>query len=58
MQEVMIQDISYDEKRDGSLVTLIQGFKHKYSDGDQVILKEVVGMLKIDDPLQSINNSV
>ena len=40
----MIKDIRYEEKRQGSVVELLEGFKHKYEDGDQVIIKEVKGM--------------
>jgi len=56
----MIKDIQWDEKREATVVTLLDGFKHKYEDGDKVILKEVKGMKlleeeKGEDTLDSIN---
>jgi hypothetical protein len=32
----MIKNIAFDEAKDGTVVTLLEGFKHKYEDGDQV----------------------
>ena len=45
LQEVMIKDISYNEKKDGTVVTLLEGFKHRFEDGDQVVINEVLGMV-------------
>ena len=49
LQEVMIKDISYDEIKSSTVVTLLPGFKHKYEDNDQVTIKEVLGMKKLSD---------
>lgn len=43
LQEVMIKDISVQDGQ--TVVTLLEGFKHRFSDGDQVTFKEVSGML-------------
>ena len=32
----MIKDISYNEKLESSVVTLLDGFKHKFEDGSSV----------------------
>ena len=53
----MIKDISYNEEKLNSVVTLLDGFKHKYEDGDSVVLKEVLGMQKIGEE-KSINDTV
>jgi hypothetical protein len=46
----MIKNIEYNEAKNATVVTLLDGFKHKYEDGDQVIIKEVKGMrTKIDE---------
>ncbi len=57
MQEVMIQDIAWDAAKSATVVTLLQGFKHKYQDGDVVKIKEVKGMLSKKDAEKSINGS-
>ena len=44
LQEVMIKNIEYNEKKDQTVVTLLEGFKHKFEDNDQVSFKEVLGM--------------
>jgi hypothetical protein len=41
----MIDSITEDSDGNG-IVTLQKGFKHKYSDGDKVVIKEVVGMMR------------
>jgi Ubiquitin-activating enzyme E1 FCCH domain len=51
----MIKDISFSEKENATVVTLLEGFKHKFEDNDQVIIKEVLGMTKSES---SINNMV
>ena len=47
LQEVMIQNITIDGN--GGVVTLLPGFKHKYEDGDKVMIKEVAGMTLSSD---------
>lgn len=58
----MIKDISWNEEKQASVVTLLEGFKHKYADGDQVQLKEVIGMKKVASEMElsteTINDSV
>jgi hypothetical protein len=49
LQEVMIKDISWDDKSEATVVTLLEGFKHKYEDGDHVIIKEVKGMEVLEE---------
>lgn len=57
LQEVMIKDISYSEERQATVVTLLDGFKHRFEDGDQVVIKEVKGMAKLEGE-GSINDSI
>eukprot|EP00347_Sterkiella_histriomuscorum_P007708 403347869 len=57
LQEVLIKDISYEEKSNSSIVTLLEGYKHRYQDGDIVTLKEIQGMQKKSDMSDSLNNS-
>lgn len=45
----MIKDISWDDKREATVVTLLEGFKHKYEDGDHVVIKEVKGMEVLEE---------
>jgi hypothetical protein len=54
----MIKDISYDESKSSTVVTLLPGFKHKFEDNDQVNIKEVLGMKKLSDSDASINDAV
>jgi hypothetical protein len=49
LQEVMIKDISWDEKHEATVVTLLEGFKHKYEDGDNVVIKELKGMELLEE---------
>lgn len=53
----MIQNIEWNDEKQQSVVTLIEGFKHKYQDGDVVKIREVKGMLLKSDMSQSINNT-
>ena len=48
MQEVMIKDIKWDETKEATVVTLLEGFKHRYEDGDMIQFKEVKGMEVLD----------
>jgi len=41
----MIEKIEVDPEDGLGIVTLQEGFKHKFQDGDQVVIKEVVGMM-------------
>jgi PII-like signaling protein len=41
LQEVMIKNIAYDEAKGATVVTLLEGFKHKYEDNDHAAFKEV-----------------
>ncbi len=52
----MIKDIKWDEKREATVVTLLEGFKHKYEDGDQVIIKEVKGMMSNEEMKEGENS--
>lgn len=54
----MIKDISYNEEKNASIVTLLEGFKHKFEDGDEVEIKEVLGMQSKEDKNKSINGIV
>ncbi len=56
LQEVMIKNIEYNEKKDQTVVTLLEGFKHKFEDNDQVSFKEVLGMKLKEDEEKSIND--
>ena len=56
LQEVMIKNIAYDEEKDATIVTLLEGFKHIYEDNDHAAFKEVLGMKKIEDNEKSIND--
>jgi len=58
LQEVMIKDISFDDATQTTVVKLLDGFKHRFADNDQVSFKEVLGMTKLDDPEKSINDAV
>lgn len=51
----MIKDISCEQE---GVVTLLEGIKHKFEDGDQVEFKEVVGMKTINQGEDSINGKV
>mmetsp|Transcript_28550 Transcript_28550/g.25456 ORF Transcript_28550/g.25456 Transcript_28550/m.25456 type:complete len:247 (+) Transcript_28550:2470-3210(+) len=48
-QEVMISGITNEEK---GVVTLLQGHKHKFEDGDTISFKNVEGMKLKDGPLE------
>jgi len=48
----MIKDIAWDETREATVVTLLDGFKHKYEDGDKVLFKEVKGMDLLDKEIK------
>lgn len=48
LQEVMIKDISYNEQQSATVVTLLDGFKHRFENGDQIVIKEVQGMAKLE----------
>lgn len=53
----MIRDIKVDETDSKKAkVTLLEGLKYKYEDGDKIQLKEVVGM-KMEDG-KSINDEI
>ena len=52
----MIKNITYDETKEATIVTLLEGFKHKYEDNDQVSFKEVLGMRLLADNEKSIND--
>ena len=54
----MIKNIEYNEAKNATVVTLLDGFKHKYEDGDQVMIKEVKGMRTKSDEEQSINGKI
>jgi PII-like signaling protein len=56
LQEVMIKNIAYDEAKGATVVTLLEGFKHKYEDNDHAAFKEVLGMRLIEDKEKSIND--
>jgi hypothetical protein len=56
LQEVMIKNIAYDEAKEATVVTLLEGFKHKYEDNDYASFKEVLGMKLIEDNEKSIND--
>jgi hypothetical protein len=56
LQEVMIKNIAYDEAKEATVVTLLEGFKHKYEDNDHASFKEVLGMKLIEDNEKSIND--
>jgi hypothetical protein len=42
----MIRNITNEKL---GVVTLLQGQKHPYEDGDHIIINEVVGMEKLDE---------
>ena len=44
LHEVMVKSIAWDEDKDATLVTLLEGFKHKFEDGDEIKFREVLGM--------------
>ena len=52
----MIKNIAYDEAKEATVVTLLEGFKHKYEDNDHASFKEVLGMKLIEDNQKSIND--
>ena len=52
----MIKNIAYDEAKEATVVTLLEGFKHKYEDNDHASFKEVLGMKLIEDNEKSIND--
>ena len=56
LQEVMIKNIAYDEAKGATVVTLLEGFKHKYEDNDHAAFKEVLGMRLKEDSTKSIND--
>lgn len=56
LQEVMIKNIAYDEEKEYTVVTLLEGFKHKFEDDDHCAFKEVLGMRSIEDSEKSIND--
>lgn len=53
----MLKNIAYDDSRGATVVTLLEGFKHKYQDGDTIQFREVLGMKLIgeEEETQSIN---
>ena len=51
LQEVMIKDISED-----GIVTLLDGTKHNFEDGDEVQFKEVKGM--VNEEGESVNGQI
>ena len=53
IKEVMIKDITTDKE---GLVTLQEGFKHLFEDGDEVLIEKVLGMTDKDG--KSINGSI
>ena len=53
IKEVMIKEITKDKE---GLVTLQEGFKHSYEDGDEVLIEKVEGMTTTDG--KSINGTI
>lgn len=53
--EVMIKDIEISER---GLVTLLDGAKHSYEDGEAVVLSQVEGMKFKEDQSKSINGAI
>ena len=53
--EVMIKHISQEEK---GKVTLLDGTKHPFEDGEVVVIKEVSGMRNLKDENQSLNGTL
>ncbi len=52
----MIKNIAYDEAKGATVVTLLEGFKHKYEDNDHAAFKEILGMRLKEDSTKSIND--
>ena len=53
--EVIIKNISCDEK---AVVTLLDGVKSPFEDGEAIILRNVEGMKSKEDPNKSINETI
>lgn len=51
----MIKEIEISEK---GLVTLLDGSKHSYEDGEAVVINNIEGMKLIEDKGKSINGSI
>lgn len=55
LQELVIDSITNAEE---GIVTLQQGFKHRFEDGDEVTFKQIKGMKSLDDENKSLNDTV
>ena len=57
LHEVLIKSIHYDEEKNRTVVTVLDGYKHKFEDSDVIQFKEVQGMqLNEDEKTTSIND--
>lgn len=54
----MIKSIRYDPSKNLSIVDLLDGFKHKYQDNDQVHLREIKGMRSLENDSESLNDKI
>jgi hypothetical protein len=51
----MIKNIAHDSSSNQTIVTLLDGFKHKFEDGETLQFREVLGMKLIGEEEKSIN---
>lgn len=54
----MIKNICFNEAKGITEVTLLEGFKHRFEDGDKVSIREVLGMNNLSEIGLSINGKV
>ena len=58
LHEVLIKSIHYDEEKNRTVVTVLDGYKHKFEDSDVIQFKEVQGMQLLNEDGKTTATSI